>query len=98
MVGKPIEFTISGWDVNGNSVKTIKATGYKVGANGLQLGLPAKSSTTNTQAVIGAALTIPKTGFTAASGSAAAYTTIYVSAANIPTRDITIAIFGLEAA
>lgn len=98
VVGKPIEFTISGWDVNGDSVKTIKATGYKVGANGLQLGLPAKSSTTNTQAVIGAALTIPKTGFTAASGSAAAYTTIYVSAVNIPTRDITIAIFGLEAA
>ena len=98
VVGKPIEFTISGWDVNGNSEKLIKATGYKIGANGLQLGLPAKSSTTNTQAVIGAALTITRANTFTPTGTNTVYTNIYVSAVNIPTRDITIAIFGLEAA
>lgn len=95
VVGTPVEFTIPAADWSGTNYNLI-ATGYKVGAGGVQLGLPANDDNTNTQAVISAALTIPHTSFTAATSSAAAKTEIHVSAVNVPTRDITIALFGLE--
>ena len=99
VVGEPVAFTLSGWDaaVQGTTY-TLKATGYKPGANGLQIGLPADSSTVNTQAVVAAALTIVDSSFTAATDSAAAYTSITISAVNAPDSDLTVAIFGLEAA
>lgn len=99
VVGEPMEFTLSGWDADiQGTTYTLTATGYKPGANGLQIGLPSDSSTVNTQAVVAAALTIADSSFTAATDSAAAYTTITISAVNAPDSDLTVAIFGLEAA
>ena len=101
VVGEPVSFTLSGWDaaVQGTTY-TLKATGYKIGANGLQIGLPADSSTVNTQAVVAAALTIVDTAVTApdTEKNVAGYVTITISAVNVPGRDVTVALFGLEEA
>ena len=101
VVGEPVSFTLSGWDepLNGTTY-TLKANGYKIGANGLQIGLPPDSSTVNTQAVVAAALTIVDRVGTApdTEKNIAGYTTITISAVNVPEREVTIAIFGLEEA
>lgn len=99
--GTPVSFTMSGWDaaVQGTTY-TLKANGYKIGANGLQIGLPSNSSTVNTQAVVAAALTIVDTAVTApdTEKNVAGYVNVTISAVNVPDRDITVAIFGLEEA
>ena len=101
VVGTPVSFTLTGWDpdVQGTTY-TLKANGYKIGANGLQIGLPSNSSTVNTQAVVAAALTIVKTAVTAPNKdkNIAGYTEITISAVNAPSRELTVAIFGLEEA
>lgn len=101
VVGVPVSFTLTGWDVveQGTTYK-LKAVGYKIGAGGVQLGLPSDSSTVNTQAVVAAALTIVKTAVTAPDKdkNIAGYTEITISAVNAPSRELTVAIFGLEEA
>ena len=98
VVGTPTVFTLTGWDAaTQGTTYTLKAVGYKVGANGVQLGLPSDSSTTNTQAVVAAALTIANTKFTAPDKekNVAGFTEIAIPAVNAPSRDLTVAIFGL---
>lgn len=99
VVGTPVSFTLTDWDVveQGTTYK-LKAVGYKIGAGGVQLGLPSDSSTVNTQAVVAAALTIVKTAVTAPDKdkNIAGYTEITISAVNAPSRELTVAIFGLE--
>lgn len=99
VVGLPISFTLTGWDpdAQGTTYK-LKAEGYKIGAGGVQLGLPSDSSTVNTQAVVAAALTIVNTQVVAPNKNTntAGYTEITISAVNAPSRDLIIAIFGLE--
>lgn len=101
VVGTPVSFTLTGWDpaVQGTTYK-LKAEGYKIGAGGVQLGLPSDSSTVNTQAVVAAALTIVDTRVTEPdkSKNVAGYTEITISAVTAPSRDLTVAIFGLEEA
>lgn len=101
VVGAPVMFTLSGWDaaVQGTTY-TLKANGYKIGANGLQIGLPSNSSTVNTQAVVAAALILANTTVTAPNTekNIAGYTTLEIVAVTPPDRDITVAIFGLEEA
>lgn len=101
VVGAPVLFTLTGWDpdTQGTTYK-LKAEGYKIGANGVQLGLPSDSSTVNTQAVVAAALTIANTKVTAPDKekSVAGFTEITISAVTAPSRDLTVAIFGLEEA
>ena len=101
VVGTPVSFTLTGWDpaVQGTTYKLI-AVGYKPGANGVQLGLPSDSSTVNTQAVVAAALTIVDTNVTAPdkSKNEVGFTEITISAVTAPSRDLTVAIFGLEEA
>lgn len=98
VVGTPVSFTLTGWDpaVQGTTYK-LKAEGYKIGAGGVQLGLPSDSSTVNTQAVVAAALTIVDTRVTEPdkSKNVAGYTEITISAVTAPSRDLTVAIFGL---
>ena len=98
VVGEPVSFTLSGWDepLNGTTYK-LKAEGYKIGAGGVQLGLPSDSSTVNTQAVVAAALTIVNTAVYAPNKdtNTAGYTEITISAVTAPSRDLTVAIFGL---
>lgn len=98
VVGEPVSFTLSGWDepLNGTTYK-LKAEGYKIGAGGVQLGLPSDSSTVNTQAVVAAALTIVNTMVIAPNKdtNTAGYTEITISAVTAPSRDLTVAIFGL---
>lgn len=98
VVGLPVSFTLTGWDVveQGTTYK-LKAVGYKIGAGGVQLGLPSDSSTANTQAVVAAALTIVNTAVTAPdkSKNVAGFTEITISAVTAPSRDLTVAIFGL---
>lgn len=99
--GEPVSFTLSGWDKDlQGTTYTLKANGYKIGANGLQIGLPSNSSTVNAQAVVAAALTIVDTAVTApdTEKNVAGYVTVTISAVNVPDRDITVAIFGLEEA
>lgn len=99
VVGLPVALTLTGWDpdTQGTTYK-LKAEGYKIGAGGVQLGLPSDSSTVNTQAVVAAALTIVKTAVTAPDKdkNIAGYTEITISAVNAPSRELTVAIFGLE--
>ena len=101
VVGSPVSFTLTGWDVaeQGTTYK-LKAEGYKIGAGGVQLGLPSDSSTVNTQAVVAAALTIVNTTVAAPdkSKNVAGFTEITISAVTAPSRDLTVAIFGLEEA
>ena len=101
VLGTPVAFTLTGWDsdVQGTTY-SLKAEGYKIGVNGVQIGLPSNSSTVNTQAVVAAALTIVDTAVTApdTKKNVAGYVTITISAVTVPDRDITVAIFGLEEA
>lgn len=98
VVGLPISFTLTGWDpdVQGTTYK-LKAVGYKPGANGVQLGLPSDSSTANTQAVVASALTIANTKVTAPDKkeNIAGFTEISIPAVIAPSRELTVAIFGL---
>ena len=98
VVGAPVLFTLTGWDTaEQGTTYTLTAEGYKIGENGVQLGLPSDSSTVNTQAVIAAALTIVNTAVTAPNKNTntVGFTTITISAVNAPSRDLTVAIFGL---
>ena len=99
VVGLPVALTLTGWDpdAQGTTYK-LKAEGYKIGAGGVQLGLPSDSSTVNTQAVVAAALTIVNTAVYAPNKNTntAGYTIITISAVTAPSRDLTVAIFGLE--
>jgi hypothetical protein len=101
VVGLPVALTLTGWDpdAQGTTYK-LKAEGYKIGAGGVQLGLPSDSSTVNTQAVVAAALTIVNTQVVAPNKNTntAGYTEITISAVTAPSRDLTVAIFGLEEA
>ena len=98
VVGLPVALTLTGWDpdAQGTTYK-LKAEGYKIGAGGVQLGLPSDSSTVNTQAVVAAALTIVNTQVVAPNKNTntAGYTLITISAVTAPSRDLTVAIFGL---
>ena len=98
VVGLPVALTLTGWDAaaQGTTYK-LKAEGYKIGAGGVQLGLPSDSSTVNTQAVVAAALTIVNTMVIAPNKdtNTAGYTEITISAVTAPSRDLTVAIFGL---
>lgn len=98
VIGAPVDFTLSLDSWNGTTY-ALKAENYKVGVNDVQIGLPSATSTTNANAVVKAALTIVTTSYTSANSSngTPAYTTLNISAVNAPTRDITVAIFGLEA-
>ena len=99
--GAPVTFTLTGWDAEKQGTTyELKATGYKIGANGVQIGLPPDDSTVNTQAVVAAALTLANATVTAPNTekNIAGYTTLEIVAVNIPDRDITIALFGLEKA
>lgn len=94
-------FTLNGWDTaEQGTTYTLTAEGYKIGENGVQLGLPSDSSTVNTQAVVAAALTVVNTAVTAPdkSKNVAGFTEITISAVNAPSRELTVAIFGLEEA
>lgn len=98
VVGLPVSFTLTGWDpdAQGTTYK-LKAEGYKIGAGGVQLGLPSDSSTVNTKAVVAAALTIVNTAVTAPDKgkNVAGFTEITISAVTAPSRELTVAIFGL---
>ena len=98
VVGLPISFTRTGWvpDVQGTTYR-LKAVGYKIGAGGVQLGLPSDSSTANTQAVVAAALTIANAKATAPDkeNNVAGFTEISIPAVTAPSRELTVAIFGL---
>ena len=101
VVGTPVSFTLTGWDpdAQGTTYK-LKAEGYKIGADGVQLGLPSDSPTVNTQAVVAAALTIVRTWVVAPhkDKNTVGYTEITISAVTAPSRELTVAIFGLEEA
>ena len=101
VVGLPMALTLTGWDpdAQGTTYK-LKLEGYKIGANGVQLGLPSDSSVVNTQAVVAAALTIVNTFVLVPvkDKNIAGYTEITISAVTAPSRELTVAIFGLEEA
>ena len=103
VVGEPVLFTLPKWDAANEGTTPfhgLQAEGYKIGANGVQLGLPSDSSVVNTQAMIEAALTIVRTEVTEPKPSEGecGRTFIDLSAVNAPSRDLTVAIFGLEEA
>ena len=101
VVGLPVALTLTGWDpdAQGTTYK-LKAEGYKIGAGGVQLGLPSDSSTLNTQAVVAAALTIVRTWVVAPhkDKNTVGFTEITISSVTAPSRELTVAIFGLEEA
>lgn len=103
VVGEPVTFTLPKWDAANEGTTPfhgLQAEGYKIGANGVQLGLPSDSSVVNTQAMIEAALTIVRTEVAAPKPSEGECGRTYIdlSAVNAPSRDLTVAIFGLEEA
>lgn len=97
--GAPVEFTLTNWDpdIQGTTYELV-CPGYKIGENGVQLGLPSESSAVNAQAMIEAALTIADTSVTDPdlSDNQVGKTTLMISAVNAPEQDLTIALFGLE--
>lgn len=103
VVGEPVTFTLPKWDAPNEGTTPLhglQAEGYKIGANGVQLGLPSDSSVVNTQAMIEAALTIVRTEVAEPKPSEGECGRTYIdlSAVNAPSRDLTVAIFGLEEA
>ena len=100
IIGTPVDFELAGWDPDlQGATCQLTCKGYKVGANGLQVGLPEGGSTVNMLRVIFAALTIvdvaehepdPEDG-------TPGEVVVTLSAVNPPTGDLTIALFGLEA-
>ena len=101
VVGLPRSFILTNWDpdVHGTTC-TRDLVGYKIGASGLQVGLPSNSSTVNTQAVVAAALTIVDTQVNEPNESEnkVGFTRVTFSAVTAPSRDLIIAVFGLEEA
>lgn len=101
VVGLPRSFILTNWDpdVYGTTC-TRDLVGYKIGAGGLQVGLPSNSSTVNTQAVVAAALTIVDTQVNEPNESQnkVGFTRVTFSAVTAPSRDLIIAVFGLEEA
>ena len=99
VVGTPVEYTISSWDeYSEGHRKSISIQGYKVGENGVQVGLMSDSSAKNTEAVVAAALTVIRATSSTNSNTGVTTTTIYLTAVYVPTEEITVAFFGLEAA
>lgn len=99
VVGTPVAYTISSWDeyTEGHR-KSISIQGYTVGENGVQVGLMSDSSAENTAAVVAAALTVIRATSSTNSNTGVTTTTIYLTAVYVPTEEITVAFFGLEAA
>lgn len=93
----PVTFTLTDWDeaAQGHTY-TFTAYGYAIGKGGLQIGLPSDGSTVNAQAVIEAALTIVDTRYSDGASTIPPYITATLSAVNVPTMDVSIALFGLE--
>lgn len=94
VVGSPVTFTLSKDEWNG-SMYTLYAYLYAVGANGVQIGLPSGTSNPNAQRVVEAALTVNSTHTYAGSDTAQPYARLYIIAAEPPTEDLEIAVFGL---
>lgn len=82
---QPTEFVLEASKWNGTTY-TISLSGYTV-VDPPQVGLPLTTTYYNTIRVVDAGLTIPQ----------ASETTVVISAKKIPTEDITVAIWGLEA-
>lgn len=99
VVGEPVELLIPVDSWNGTTSEP-KAYGYKKGEFSVQLGLPSDSSNPNTQAVIAAALTVASASAVAPDleKNTVGRVDFRISAVNVPTRDIVVAIFGLEEA
>lgn len=99
VVGEPAEVLITADSWDGTTSEPI-AYGYKEGSSGVQLGLPSDSSTTNTQAAVAAALTVTRVSTSAPDleDNTVGRVNFRVSAVSVPTRDIKVAIFGLEEA
>lgn len=95
VVGTPMEFMLYCDNWNGTTY-TLKLENYKIGNYGIQIGMPLVSDIDISQAIIECAFTISYSLFTAATSSAAAYTTIRISAIKTPFKDIPISLFGLE--
>ena len=101
VVGLPVAFTLEGWDPElQGTTYTLVCVGYKIGDGGLQIGLMPDSPAVNAQAVVAAALSIVDTSVSEPSteNKTAGSVTVTINAVNAPDRDLTIALFGLEAA
>ena len=96
VIGAPMEVVLSLDNWSGTTYN-IKLENYKIGEYGLQVGMPLVSDANIAQMIVECAFTIPYSYFSSATSSAAAYTTLRISAIKTPTRDIPIALFGLEA-
>jgi hypothetical protein len=96
VIGTPIEVVLYADSWLGTTY-SLKIENYKIGDRGVQIGMPSLSSVDAAQMIVECALTIPSSTFTSATSSAAAYTSIRISAIEAPTADITILLFGLEA-
>ena len=98
VIGEPLERVISAaeWDpeLNGATYE-MEIDGYLPGEYGVQIGLPSETSTVNAQAVAAAALSIPNVTLKS-SNDVVTGVQITLSAVNPPTKDLTIAFFGLE--
>lgn len=94
VVGDPVTFTLAADSWNG-TMYTLYAYLYAEGESGAQIGLPSDTSTPNAQAVIEAALTLHSVYTYAGSDSARPYARLRIIAAETPTEDLEIAIFGL---
>jgi hypothetical protein len=95
VISEPIEAMLYLDNWNGTTYN-IKLENYKIGNYGIQVGMPLVSDVDIVQTILECAFTISYSSFTAATSSAAAYTTIRLSAIKTPLKDIPITLFGLE--
>lgn len=95
VISEPIEamLYLDNWS---GTTYNLKLENYKIGNYGVQVGMPLVSDVNIAQTILECAFTIPYSKFTSATSSAAAYTTIRISAIKTPLEDIPIVLFGLE--
>lgn len=95
VISEPVDIALDASSWNGHSYH-LYLSGYNYNIeSGIQVGLPTSSSAVNTQAVIKAAISIQYYSQYAPSESSAGSVSIDFSVVNVPTEDITIAIYGL---
>ena len=93
VTSEPVTVKLSKDEWNG-SCYTLTVPLYNKGPYGIQIGLPANTSTTNTQNLIRAALTINNTYNYTGSTSQNPYVQMLLVAVNVPDEDMEIALYG----
>ncbi|MEE1171638.1 MAG: hypothetical protein U0K87_04710 [Ruminococcus sp.] len=94
VVGEPVDFTLSADKWQGTNYELAIPNYESIG--NVQIGIPSSSSAANTERLIAAALTVPRTASSTDSDTGVKTLSVIINAVYPPTEDITIALFGIK--